>query len=49
MDSLPNGGLLNQKNMVLIGVAIFIIIVSALVIYNVFYLSVVNQDRKSVV
>ena len=38
MDSLPNGGLLNQKNMVLIGVAIFIIIVSALVIYNVFYL-----------
>ena len=46
MDSLPNGGLLNQKNMVLIGVAIFIIIVSALVIYNVFYLSVVNQVRQ---
>ena len=46
MDSLPNGGLLNQKNMVLMGVAIFIIIVSALVIYNVFYLSVVNQVRQ---
>ncbi len=46
MDSLPNGGLLNQKNMVLVGVAIFIIIVSALVIYNVFYLSVVNQVRQ---
>ena len=47
MDSLPNGGLLNQKNMVLMGVAIFIIIVSALVIYNVFYLSVVNQVEMS--
>ena len=46
IDSLPNGGLLNQKNMVLMGVAIFIIIVSALVIYNVFYLSVVNQVRQ---
>ena len=43
MDSLPNGGLLNQKNMVLMGVAIFIIIVSALVIYNVFYL---RQSRN---
>lgn len=46
MDSLPNGGLINQKNMVLVGVAIFIIIVSALVVYNVFYLSVVSQVRQ---
>ena len=46
MDSLPNGGLLNQKNIVLVGVAIFIIIVSALVIYNVFYLAIVNQVRQ---
>lgn len=45
MDSLPDGGLLNQKNMVLVGVGIFIIMVSSLVIYNVFYLSVINQVR----
>lgn len=46
MDSLPNGGLLNQENMVLVGIAIFIVFVSALVIYNIFYLSVVNQVRQ---
>ena len=30
MDSLPNGGLLRQENFVLVGVAVFVIIVSAL-------------------
>ena len=46
MDSLPNGGLLRQENFVLVGVAVFVIIVSALVIYNIFYFSIVNQVQQ---
>ena len=40
MDSLPDGGMLNQKNAIIVGISIFIILVSALVIYNIFYLSI---------
>lgn len=46
MDSLPDGGLLNQKNAVIVGISIFVILVSALVIYNVFYLSITNQVQQ---
>ncbi len=46
MDSLPDGGLLRQENFVIVGVAVFVIIVSALVIYNIFYLSISNQVQQ---
>lgn len=44
MDSLPDGGLLNQKNAIIVVISSFVIFVSALVIYNIFYLWV-KPDR----
>ena len=46
MDSLPDGGLLNQKNAIIVIISFFVIFVSALVIYNIFYLSVTNQVQQ---
>lgn len=46
MDSLPDGGLLNQKNAIIVAISFFVIFISALVIYNVFYLSVTNQVQQ---
>lgn len=46
MDSLPDGGLLNQNNAIIVGISIFVIFVSALVIYNIFYLSITNQVQQ---
>lgn len=46
MDSLPVGGLLNQKNTIIVVISFFVIFVSALVIYNIFYLSVTNQVQQ---
>lgn len=46
MDSLPDGGLLNQENAAVAGIAVFIVLVSALVIYNIFYLSITNQVQQ---
>ena len=46
MDSLPDGGLLNQKNTIIVVISFFVVFVSALVIYNVFYLSVINQIQQ---
>ena len=46
MDSLPDGGLLNQKNTIIVVISFFVVFISALVIYNVFYLSVTNQIQQ---
>lgn len=46
MDSLPDGGLLNQKNAIIVVISFFVIFISALVIYNVFYLSITNQVQQ---
>ncbi len=46
MDSLPDGGLLNQKNAIIVAISFFVIFISALVIYNVFYLSITNQVQQ---
>lgn len=46
MDSLPDSGLLNQKNAIIVAISFFIIFISALVIYNIFYLSITNQVQQ---
>ncbi len=46
MDSLPDGGLLNQKNAIIVVISFFVIFISALVIYNIFYLSITNQVQQ---
>ncbi|MBD5545328.1 MAG: FtsX-like permease family protein [Lachnospiraceae bacterium] len=46
MDSLPDGGLLNQKNAIIVAISFFVIFISALVIYNIFYLSITNQVQQ---
>lgn len=46
MDSLSNGVLLSHKNIIFFGVTLFVVIVSTLVIYNIFYLSVANQVQQ---
>ncbi len=46
MDSLPDGGLLNQKNTIIVAISFFVIFISALVIYNIFYLSITNQVQQ---
>lgn len=46
MDSLPDGGLLNQKNAIIVTISFFVIFISALVIYNIFYLSITNQVQQ---
>lgn len=46
MDTLPDGGLINGENIIILLVSIFVIIVSTLVIYNVFYLAIVSQINE---
>lgn len=46
MDSLPDGGLLNPKNAIIVAISFFVIFISALVIYNIFYLSITNQVQQ---
>lgn len=46
MDSLPDGGLLNQKNAIIVAISFFVTFISALVIYNIFYLSITNQVQQ---
>lgn len=46
MDSLPDGGLLNQKNAIIVAIFFFVIFISAMMIYNIFYLSITNQVQQ---
>ncbi len=46
MDSLSDGNLFSSERLLLVGVALFVLIVSALVIYNIFYLSIATQIRQ---
>ena len=46
LDSLSDGNLFSSERLLLVGVALFVLLVSALVIYNIFYLSIATQIRQ---
>ena len=46
LDSLSDGSLFSSERLLLVGVALFVLLVSALVIYNIFYLSIATQIRQ---
>lgn len=46
MSTLPDGGLINSENMFVLFVGFLVVVVSSLVIYNVFYLAIVSQINE---
>ncbi len=46
INTLPDGGLINSENLLILLIGILVIIVSALVVYNVFYLAIVSQIKE---
>ena len=46
INTLPEGGLINSENLLILLIGILVIIVSALVVYNVFYLAIVSQIKE---
>ena len=46
INTLPEGGLINSENLLILLIGTLVIIVSALVVYNVFYLAIVSQIKE---